>query len=100
MSILSDNSHALWFVEWKSILAVLQENCRFTSNFSDDILVVSLNIDVPVDLAVAFVGLGVLVTEGFLAPRIEVGWYSDLVSADFGGVSYVSSSIDDMSTPL
>ena len=100
MSILSDNSHALWLVEWKSVLAVLQENCGFTANFSDNILVVCLNIDVPVDLAVAFVGLGVLVAKGFLAPRIEVGWYSDLVSTNFGGVSYVRSSIKDMSTPL
>ncbi len=100
MSILSDNSHALWPVERKSILVVLQENRGFTTNLSNDMLVVSLNIDVPVDLAVAFLGQGVLVAEGILAPRIEVRWYSDLVSADFGGVSEANSLIEIMYTPL
>lgn len=87
MCVLANDGDAGGFLEGESIVHILEEHGRCTCDFAAEAGVIGLDVDVEVDLLIAFVGLRMDVAEGFRGPRVEVRGYSGCISADLVSVS-------------
>ena len=82
MSIFSNDSNALWLIQWESFVSILEQDSGCSSDFSNKSRVVILNVDVFVDNGIIQICFWILVAVGIQCPRIEVDWDLGSVSSD------------------
>ena len=84
MRIFANHSNTCRLLKRKGVVDILKEDSRCACHLTAETSVVSLYVDVVVDLLVALIGLRMNVAKCFRRPRVEIGGYTCGVSSDLG----------------